>query len=188
MRRAAPAAVRLVALIVAASGSAADAQSYRIDSAATTASFSVRVAWVRRVEGRFTRVEGEVERAVDRPGLTVDVRIAAQALSMGNPEHADWARSAEFFAAAEHPWIGFRAERIPEQVLIDGGELRGQLELRGVRRPQILRIEPAACGRPGIDCPLLASAELRRSEFGMTARRIAIADRVRLRLQIRLGE
>jgi polyisoprenoid-binding protein YceI len=164
----------------------AKAETLRFDTGETSAAFSVRVAWVRRIEGRFGRIEGEVERAPDRPGLSIDVRIDAHAIDMNNPEHAEWARSAEFFDAEQHPWISFHAERVPEQLLIDGGELRGELSLRGVRRPQSLMLEPAGCHRPGLDCPIMARAELRRAEFGMTARRIAVADRVRLRLQIRL--
>lgn len=176
----------LVVLSLALSAAPADAETMRIDPQATSAAFSVRVAWVRRIEGQFSRIEGAVERAPDHPGLTIDVRIAAGDIVMHNPDHAEWARSAEFFDAERHPWISFRAERVPEQLLLDGGELRGELRLRGVRRPQSLWIEPATCERPGLDCTLEARAELRRSEFGMTARRIAISDRVRLRLQIRL--
>lgn len=173
-----------LSLVLAALPAAAEPM--QIDPEVTTAAFSVRVAWVRRIEGRFGRIEGAVERAPDRPGLAIDVRIAADAVDMNNPEHADWARSAEFFDAKRHPWITFHAERVPEQLLLDGGELRGELRLRGVRRPQSLWLEPATCDRPGLDCALHARAELRRSEFGITARRLAISDRVRLRLQIRL--
>jgi polyisoprenoid-binding protein YceI len=161
---------------------------HQLDGEATRAEFSLRVIVIRKLEGRFARIEGEIERDDQRPLLRVDVRIAADSLSMPNPTHTAWAHSEEFFATDRHPWIRFRSDTLSEPLLFDGGELHGELELRGVILPQVLQITPAACARPGFDCPVIATAELRRSRFGMDARRVAVSDRVRLQLQIWLQQ
>jgi polyisoprenoid-binding protein YceI len=178
----------LVALSLGASSPPVAADVFQIDSASTRADFSVRVAWVRRIEGRFTHVSGQIERDDERPGFDVQVRIDAHSLSMANDGYAAWARSSEFFDAERYPLVQFTAENVREPLLVDGGELRGSLLLRGIERPQVLHIEPAKCGRPGFDCAVMASAELMRSEFGMTGRRMTVADRVRLHLAIRFAE
>jgi polyisoprenoid-binding protein YceI len=164
------------------------AEVFQLDRDATRAEFGLRVVWIRKLEGHFERIEGEIERDDQRPGFRVDVRIAAASLVLAKPSHALWARSPEFFDTDRHPWIHFRSDGLLEPLLHDGGELVGELELRGVTRPQVLQIAPAGCGRPGFDCPVVAHAELRRSEFGMDARRMAVSDRVQLRLMIRLQE
>jgi polyisoprenoid-binding protein YceI len=166
----------------------ASAEVFRIDGPASRAEFSLRVAWVRRIDGRFTRLEGQIERDDQTPGFDVDVRIDAHSLAMANPNHAEWARSPEFFDAESHPWLQFSAVDVREPVLRDGGTLQGELMLRGIRRPQSLTILPADCPRPGFDCAIHAQAELQRSDFGMSSRRLAVSDRVRLRLAIRFAE
>jgi polyisoprenoid-binding protein YceI len=178
----------LLALPLAAVSPPVAADVFQIDTDATRADFSLRVAWVRRLEGQFTQVSGQIERDDLSPGFDVQVRIDAHSLVMANAGHAAWARSSEFFDAERFPSMLFTAENVREPLLIDGGDLRGNLQLRGVTLPQVLHIEPAACRRPGFDCPVLASGELMRSEFGMTSRRMAVSDRVRLRLAIRFTE
>jgi polyisoprenoid-binding protein YceI len=145
------------------------------------------VVWVRKLEGRFEYIQGAVSHPA--PGLfDVEVKIAAQSLAMKNPEHADWARSAEFFDAPRHPWIAFEARNASTALLQDGGELQGQLSLRGVTRPASFELLPASCARPGIDCPVEARGELQRSEFGMDARRWAVSDKVRLALSFKVRQ
>ena len=167
--------------------SGASAQRWTIASAVSQVQFVIRVAWVRRLSGVFERIEGHVEQTgPDR--FSVDVRVPAEQLTMDNPEHAAWARSAEFFDVARYPWIAFHADDVPADLLRDGGELVGELMLRGIRQPQTLLIEPADCDRPGRDCPLQARAELRRSTFGMDSRRVLVGDRVRLQFTILLED
>lgn len=158
----------------------------RIDPAYSQAGFTLRVLLVRKLEGRFEYLQGAVSHA-EQPGLfNVDLQVAAQSLQMANPEHAAWARSAEFFDAERHPWISFRARNAPQSLLVDGGELAGELSLRGVTRPASVLLLPGDCARPGLDCPLQARGELQRSEFGMDARRWAVSDKVKLAFTLRV--
>lgn len=170
---------------------AAQARSERlehIDPAASQTRFSLRVAWVRKIEGEFAFIKGEVLHQAGSEHFDVDIAIATQSLGMDNPDHAAWARSAEFFDAERHPWIRFRARDVPEQLLIDGGRLIGWLSVRGIERAADFALLPARCARPGIDCAVEAEGAINRSEFGLNARRWVVSDKVQLQLQFRLRQ
>ncbi len=189
--------VLLLTMLVAGLAGAADAPApagvldpdwRRIDTPNSRAAFVVRVAWIRSLPGRFDHVEGVIARQPERGTLSIDVRLAAQSLSMHNPEHAQWAQSEEFFDGQRHPWIRFVAEGVDEAMLRDGGELRGELSLRGITRPIALEVNPSDCERPGLDCAVEVHGELRRSDFGMQARRFVVSDKVRLDFAIRVRD
>jgi len=162
--------------------------SQRIDSPASRADFSLRVAWVRTLTGRFDYLEGVVTRQPEAGTFSVDVRLAALSLYMNNPDHAVWAQSEEFFDAQRHPWIRFYAEAVPDAVLLQGGVLSGTLSLRGHSGQIEFEVEPARCDRPGVECEVVAHGELKRSAFGMQARRVVVSDKVRLNLSIKVRE
>lgn len=158
----------------------------RIDTARSLAGFSVRAAWVKRLDGRFAHIEGVV-RPEPRPDTWVlEVRVAAGSVLMGKPSYEDWARSPEFFHTGQHPWIEYRAHGLPGALLAAGGRIEGVLSLRGISRPVSFELLPADCDRPGLDCPVQARGEVSRGEFGMDARRLFVGDRVRLSFDIRL--
>ena len=165
---------------------AARGETLLIDSAASRASFEVRVLLVKRIDGSFTRVEGVIERDRAAGRFDVDVRLAADALSMQKPGHAAWARSADFFDTGNHPWIQFRAEDLPERLLEEGGGIDGELTLRGITRPVHFTLIASECPRPGIDCAVRAEGSVQRGEFGMDARRFVLSDRVQLDFAIRV--
>lgn len=180
MQRAALAALVVLAPL------AARAETLLIDSDASRASFAVRVLLVKRIGGTFERVEGVIERDRAAGRFDVDVRLAADALSMAKPGHAAWARSADFFDTANHPWIHFRAAGLPERLLEEGGPVDGELTLRGVTRPVRFTLVASECPRPGIDCAVRAEGAVQRGEFGMDARKLVLADRVQLDFAIRV--
>lgn len=159
----------------------------RIDTAHSFAGFSVRAAWVKRIDGRFAHIEGVVRPQVDQAWL-LEVRVASGSVLMGRESHEDWARSADFFDTARHPWIEFRAAGLSKTLLHEGGEIEGVLTLRGISRPVRFELVPAECARPGVECPVQARGEVDRSQFGMTARRVFVSDKVKLSFDIRLRE
>lgn len=160
----------------------------QIDPAFSRAEFSLRVLWVRKLEGRFEYIQGSVSYPAQPDRFDVEVRIAAQSLDMRNPDHSEWAMSDEFFDAERYPWIDFRARGASRALLTQGGELLGELSLRGVTRPARFTLLPAPCDRPGLDCAVNAQGEIERSDFGMTARRWAVSDKVKLAFSFRLKE
>lgn len=178
----------LAGLLCLGAAASAQAESLLIDRERSHAGFSLRAVWVKRIDGEFTGVQGTVTRDAAGGRVAVDVRIDTQSVTMAKESYADWARSEDFFDASRHPWIQFRADDIPEQLLRNGGSSNGMLTLRGITRPVQLVIEASACPRPGLDCAVRASGEVKRSEFGMDARRVVLGDKVQLQFSVRLHE
>lgn len=159
-----------------------------IDPVATRVEFSLRLLLVRKLDGRFPLVQGTV--LLDRARDTADIAVAidAREVMMERADHAEWARSPEFFDAGRHPWIRFTARGVPLSLFQEGGDLDGALSLRGSTRPATLHLLPSDCEEPGRGCPVRAEGELSRSEFGMSARRFVLSDKVRLAFTIRIAE
>lgn len=157
----------------------------RIDTAQSLAGFSVRAAWVKRIDGRFAHIEGVVRpEAPDR--YVLEVRVASGSVLMGRESHEAWARSEDFFDTGRYPWIKFRAAGLAESLLHEGGPIEGVLTLRGISRPVRFELLAAECSEPGRGCPVQARGEVDRSDFGMTARKVLVSDRVKLSFDIRL--
>jgi polyisoprenoid-binding protein YceI len=176
---------RLFAVLLCSASGAACAESLLIDTDNSQALFSLRALLIKRVDGEFARVEGVVERDLARRRFSVDVRIDANSVQMERDENVVWAKSTEFFDSERHPWIAFLATDLPERALFEGGEVPGELTVRGVTRPVYFMLSAAQCERPGLDCAVHARGELRRSEFGMDARRLLLGDKVRIEFSIR---
>ncbi|WP_460814940.1 YceI family protein [Luteimonas pelagia] len=175
-----------VLALAAARADAATAEAIAFDPARSHIGFSLRTRWGQRLDGRFPAFEGDV-----RPvgGELRRVRIALDVASMqieGYPRYAAFARGEGFFDAARHPRIEFESRPYPRALLRDGGELRGRLRMRGVERDTIFAIAPSTCADPGLGCDVVAEGVVDRTHFGMDRWRVALGDRVRFHLRIRL--
>lgn len=163
----------------------ANAQTHAIDPDQASASFWIRPVWIKRIEGVFPVLEGVAVR--EHGDTRVDVRIDVRALQMSRASHVSWAQSPEFFDVQRHPWIRFQSDPITPQRLREGGQIEGQVTLRGVTRRVRFELEPSACENPGMECAVRATGEVRRSAFGMDARRLALGDSVHLAFSVRLA-
>ena len=176
----------LLPSLASASATAEAEAGMRIDTARSLAGFSVRAAWVKRIDGRFAHIEGVIRPEALAGQFVLEVRIASGSVLMGRDSHEEWARSADFFDTEHHPWIEYRAAAVSSRLLAEGGPIDGVLTLRGISRSVSFDLLPAACARPGIDCPVQARGEVDRSQFGMDARRLFVSDRVKLSFDIQL--
>ncbi len=182
--------LRLAALLAAAVAAAAAApaagqqRSIRLNGERSQAEFRVQLLWLMPLRGQFGSLRGEID--VDPAGRQAQVKAAADVehVRMSARIYEDWIKSAEFFDSAAHPAIEFTSSRFALANLRDGGQLRGTLTIRGVRRELEFEIRPADCEQPGTDCPIRLRTTLRRSAFGMRSRLGTLGDRVRLRLRI----
>jgi polyisoprenoid-binding protein YceI len=165
---------------------AADSRVDRVllDSQRSQATFTVKVMWLLPVHGRFGKVHGRVDVDRFRSVATVDARLDAGAVEMGNQSYEDWVKSPEFFDVARHPEIGFVSEPFPLQRLHKGGQLSGTLTIRGVARPETFDLAPAECDKPAYDCPIVVKGSIRRSDFGMHSRRGTLSDKVDLHFEV----
>ncbi|MEO7758132.1 MAG: YceI family protein [Dokdonella sp.] len=155
-----------------------------LDQARSQVNFRVRLVWLLRVGGRFGKVSGSVHVDHFRNQISVDAHIDVNAISMDSKSSEEWAKSSEFFDAAQYPQIDFRSGPIPQARLREGGELSGALTLRGIRQPVRFVLLASTCARPAYDCPIEVEGSIRRSMFGMHSRHGTLGDRVELRLSV----
>ncbi|MFN7550737.1 MAG: YceI family protein [Pseudomonadota bacterium] len=168
-----------------AAGGAPAAQRWRIDGARSSAQFRIRLLGVVPMSGEFTDLRGAIVFDPARADARVDATLSSRELRMANPGHAEWARSPEFFDAANHPLIEFRSRPIPWRVLREGGSIDGELTLRGVTREVGLKVEGGGCDPARTQaCAIEVYGQVRRTDFGMAARRATVGDWVSLRLRI----
>jgi len=159
-------------------------ESIQLDGARSLAEFSVKVAWLVPVHGRFGKVHGTVEADRFRNQAIVDARIDANAVEMSKQSYEDWVKSDEFFDVAEHPEIRFISESFPLQRLRKGGQLSGKLTIRGIEQPASFRLDAAECDRPAYDCAIRVDGSIHRSDFGMRSKRGMLSDKVDLHFEV----
>lgn len=158
-----------------------------VDPGRSQAGFEIQTRWGQRLRGEFARFSGSADQ---RPDGTRQVRLLIEAASVDIKGHANYTRFARgegFFDAARHPHIEFVSHPYAPGLLRDGGPMAGRLRLRGVEREAVFQIEPASCGRPAVDCDVVASGSVDRIDFGMDRWRVAIRDQVRFELRVRLA-
>ena len=127
------------ALVVAALP--ATAQTWKIDSAHSSASFTVKHMMVSNVHGRFGKVEGTVvydgKNVVD---AQVDTTIDATTITTDNEKRDAHLKSPDFFDAAGFPTITFKSKRV-EVVGPGKFKLIGDLTMRGKTKEVVLDAE-----------------------------------------------
>lgn len=158
---------------------------WTIDGARSQAQFRIRLLGVVPMSGEFQHLRGTIAFDADGGDARVNARLSSADIRMVNPAHAAWARSAEFFDADRHPVIQFRSRPIPQRVLREGGAIDGALTLRGVTRDVRLKVERGGCDpAQARECEIAVYGQVRRTDFGMAARRATVGDWVSLRLRI----
>lgn len=167
---------------------AANAQGHAavIDSSRSDASFSIHPRLPIPSEGRFESLSGSLV-ALPTQKWKVEVQVDARKLSFKGPQWlARMARSEAFLDAEKHPNIQFVSVPFSKTLLEQGGELQGQLSLRGLQQSVRFHIEKSSCVKPGHDCDLIVNGSVKRREFGMQAYRFSIKDNVDFEFRIRL--
>jgi polyisoprenoid-binding protein YceI len=143
---------------------------YSIDPSHSEVGFSVRHLMVSKVRGRFTGVAGRIEVAADPLDSKVDARIETATVHTGDDQRDAHLRSADFFAAEEHPEMRFvsRAVRAADRGRY---EVDGDLTIRGVALPVTLAVEflgSATDPWGGERIGLSATADIDREAWGLT--------------------
>lgn len=152
----------------------------RLDATRSEVGFRVKVMWLLGVRGHFGRVDGSVSLDPFRNQLRVNARIDVANVRMNNSSYEEWVKSDEFFDAVAHPQITFASEPFPRARLRMGGDLPGELTVRGIRQPVRFDLQPSTCERPAFDCPIRVNGEIHRSKFGMGSHRGTLSDKVEL--------
>lgn len=169
-------------MLSAASVSAAD---LRIDPTHSRAEFAVRLLWVSTVSGSFEGIRGDM--SIDPKARTAVVRavLDTESIHMESARLRRWVLAPEFFDAVHYPQILFTSEPLPLELISRGGDVDGQLTLRGITRPVTFRLQATRCPADALDgCVLQLQGMIDRTDFEMRGRRGALSDRVNLGMAI----
>ncbi len=145
------------------------AGTWDIDPAHSHIGFEARHMFVSKVRGRFEAFEGQIITAADPLQSSAALTVQMNSVTTGNQTRDDDLRSDNFFAAATYPVMSYRSTGIRRDR--HGFVLDGELTIRGVTRPVLLRFEvngfttdPAGGGtRAGFS----VSGEINRMDFGV---------------------
>ncbi len=160
------------------------ATEYTIDPARTLVSFEMRSLGTTQ-RGELSRAAGTVvlDSAQERGELAIV--IDARSLRAGNEATAKFVRGPSMLNTEAHPEIAYRAQRI---VFSDGrpARIEGELTLLGVTRAVALDVARYACTDELASdqrCTIVATANVKRSAFGMTRYMLFVSDEVKLAIQ-----
>ncbi|MCD6048693.1 MAG: hypothetical protein K0Q55_96 [Verrucomicrobia bacterium] len=153
-------------LLLTASAFAAD--SYKIDPAHSSVSFSVRHLGLANVKGKFNEFTGSV--TMDGKKITeASGTIQVQSIDTGVKQRDDHLRTADFFDAGKHPTITFKTKKI-ETGKDGSATLIADFTMRGVTKELKLPVklsgpakDPWGKTRIGLE----AKAKLNRKDYGI---------------------
>lgn len=172
----------MVCLTVASATAAAQ----QIDPVGTQLGFETRTRYGQRLTGRFPVFDGRLETLADgrqRLSLRLD---AGKAYFPKNEIYNRMLLGDGFFAVAQFPDITFVTNAYSPSIATTGGQVEGQLTLRGITETVVLQVAPATCEHPGYHCPVIGRGEVSRVKHGMDGWQWAVSDRVVFVFQVRL--
>jgi polyisoprenoid-binding protein YceI len=177
----------LVAVLLAAGATSAFAQTYTIDPDHTYPSFEADHMGISVWRGKFNKTRGKV--TLDRAGKTgaVDITIDANSIDFGHAKMNEHAKSPDMFNVEKFPTVTYKGKSIK----FDGDKpvaIEGELTLLGVTKPVTLAVNKFKC----IQHPMLkrevcgadATAEFKRTDFGLNYATPMLAPEVKLAIQV----
>ena len=175
------------ALLLTSSAASAAPESYTIDPTHTYPHFAVSHLGFSTMLGRFDKTSGKL--TIDHAAKTgsVDVTIESASLCTGLQKRDDHLRSPDFFNAAEFPRITYKSTAVKFK-----GDapaiVEGNLTLLGVTKPVTLTITAFKCGDHPVSkkamCGADASAQIKRSDFGMKYGLPNVGDDLKLTFEV----
>ncbi|HEX9696462.1 MAG TPA: YceI family protein [Actinomycetota bacterium] len=141
-----------------------------IDPSHTTVGFVARHLMVAKVRGRFGSFAGSAQIADQPEQSSVRVEIEAASVDTHDDGRDTHLRSADFFDVETHPQITFVSTGFT-QTGTTSFDLPGELTIRGVTRPVVLKAEfDGLAGDPwgGTRAAFTAATEIDREDFGLT--------------------
>lgn len=159
------------------------ADSYTVDPSHTYPRFQISHLGFSTIEGRFDKSSGKI--TLDRAAKTGSVEITTEAasISTGFAKRDEHLRSPDFFNAAEYPNITFKSTAVKFKG-DKPSSVEGNLTMAGVTKQVTLIIDAFNCGTHPMNkkevCGADASAQIKRSDFGIKYALPAVGDDVKL--------
>jgi polyisoprenoid-binding protein YceI len=165
---------------------------WTLDAGHSSIEFSVRHLGLSNVRGRFDRLDATLDVGADLASVAVTAEIDLSSVDTNNPDRDAHLRSTDFFDTDNHPVMAFRSATISGTG--DNYEMVGALTILGVTKQVELDVEfngtevfPANGQLHG---GFSATAEIRRSEFGIDfgivpgAEKILLGDKIKIELEL----
>lgn len=158
-----------------ATASPSAAAAYRVEPGQTHIAFAIGAKGYPVTKGEFRRFTARLSIDAAAPAKSqVAFDVAAASIDTRAPMLDDYVRGAGFLDTARHPQIAFRSTTV-HKVSERAVELRGNLTLLGVTRPETFQVIVTP---EGTAFRLVAEGEIRRSDFGMTGGLPMVSDTV----------
>ncbi|HEX9029615.1 MAG TPA: YceI family protein [Anaerolineales bacterium] len=145
--------------------------SWKIDSAHSQVTFSVRHMMISNVYGRFEQFEGDVDfNEADPARSTVDVKIDASTISTRDPQRDGHLKSPDFLTVEKYPYITFKSTLV-EMINPEHGRVTGDLTIRDITRPVVLDVEYSGLARSPygtVSAGFSASTKINRKDWDLT--------------------
>jgi polyisoprenoid-binding protein YceI len=163
---------------------------WHVDPVHSRIEFAAKYLGIATVRGVFKEFEGRLDLDEGRAYGTVNTA----SLDTNYDQRDEHLRSPDFFEVVEHPALRFESTEIrPRRLGEDTFEIEGDLTIRGVTNPIVLRAELHGSETDPWGNELIAlevTGELDRSDWGMTFNQVLgsgnllVSDRVKLQLDI----
>lgn len=180
--------IRIIAAALLALGTAsAFAQTYTIESNHTYPSFEADHMGISFWRGKFNKTTGKI--TLDRAARTgtADITIDAASIDFGHAKMNDHAKSKDMFNVEQFPTITYKGKAMR----FEGDNpvaLEGDLTMLGVTKPVTLTINKFKCiPHPFFKrevCGADATAEFKRTDFGLNYGTPRFAPEVKLAIQV----
>jgi polyisoprenoid-binding protein YceI len=150
----------------------AQATSWSIDPAHSSANFTIRHAAVSTVHGSIYKIAGSVSwDDSDVSKSSVDATLDATTISTGVEARDNHLKSPDFFDVAKFPTATFKSTSVAKTA--DGLKVTGNLTLHGVTKPVTLEVTDISAVTPNpmkkgaFSRGLTASTTINRHDFGV---------------------
>jgi polyisoprenoid-binding protein YceI len=172
-------AALLAALLVMCAAPAARAAEQRVLLSPGNAEirFSIGALGLFNIDGRFARFSGELLRDPVDPARTRAAMLVDTTSIEADGGASDTARELDLLRTREFPTMRFQSLALVRDAS-GAARLDGMLTLAGVTRPLSLAVRETPQGG------FVASGALQRGEFGLTAMRPFVSDRVALTVTV----
>lgn len=181
-----------IALALATLATPAAAQTWKIDPAHSSATFTVRHMMVSKVPGRFGKVEGTiVYDGKNVASIKAEATIDATTITTDNAKRDAHLKSPDFFDVASYPTITFTSKRA-EAAGPGKFKLVGDLTMRGKTREVVLDVEGPVTAPNGQRVGATATTTINRQDYGVSWSKtmdgggVVVSDEVQIAIDLEL--
>jgi polyisoprenoid-binding protein YceI len=176
----------LLIALLATFGSAAFASTYTIEPSHTFPSFEADHRGISLWRGKFTKTSGSIELDRSAKKGSVDITVDTESVDFGHAKMNEHAKSEDIFNVPKFPNATYKGKmKFKGDMPV---AIEGEFTMMGVSKPLTLKINSFKCIiHPVLKkevCGADASAEFKRSDFGLNYALPAFSPKVKLAIQV----